>query len=757
MSKQFLLILCLWISIGSSLVFAQQKTISLYEALKEIQLRFPYKFSYANQTINNINIPYVPKNIDFEQTLEFLEKESGLKFSLLEKSIVTVYKKPESNVVFREVQLLEEIIISNYITKGITKRLDGSYKIDYKNFGILPGLVEPDPLKTIQALPGVESVNETVSNLNIRGGTHDQNLILWDGIKLYQSGHFFGLISAINPYLTKTTTLYKNGTPSKFGNSVSGVISLETDNYVNPKFKGEAGVNFISIDALADILVAKKTSVQVAARTSINGTFVTPTYNKYYARAFQDTEITSNTSNQINTHHQFSFSDISLRALSQLSNEDKLRINFVYFSNELNFKENKFINQQLKTNQSNLNQENLGVGIFYQKQWNSRVQTNVQTYFSNYQLAAINTEIDLNSQKERNTLQDYSMLAETNWQINSYIKWNNGYELNLTKVDNTNSFNVNNKNKLATHAIFSTLEYTSNNKKTKINLGSRFNYFGKINHFRAEPRLSLNQKLSKAFSVEVSGELKSQTTTQISDFQTNFLGIENRKWELTTAKNLPILKSKQLSLGINFSKKNWLASAEIYSKEVKNLPSQSQEFQNQYEYTSVLGKYNIKGIDFLVSKSLKNFNIWATYSINNNKYTFPEFSPKHFPNNFEIKNSITLGSSFHLNKFKASLGILWRNGKPFTPLTTYGETQDVFDYDTANSRNLKDYKRIDFSVSQEFSLGNKITAHAGLSIWNIFDFDNIINAYYKQQNDEILLIKQKALGTTPNFIFRLKF
>lgn len=757
MSKQFLLILCLWISIGSSLVFAQQKTISLYEALKEIQLRFPYKFSYANQTINNINIPYVPKNIDFEQTLEFLEKESGLKFSLLEKSIVTVYKKPESNVVFREVQLLEEIIISNYITKGITKRLDGSYKIDYKNFGILPGLVEPDPLKTIQALPGVESVNETVSNLNIRGGTHDQNLILWDGIKLYQSGHFFGLISAINPYLTKTTTLYKNGTPSKFGNSVSGVISLETDNYVNPKFKGEAGVNFISIDALADIPVAKKTSVQVAARTSINGTFVTPTYNKYYARAFQDTEITSNTSNQINTHHQFSFSDISLRALSQLSNEDKLRINFVYFSNELNFKENKFINQQLKTNQSNLNQENLGIGIFYQKQWNSRVQTNVQTYFSNYQLAAINTEIDLNSQKERNTLQDYSMLAETNWQINSYIKWNNGYELNLTKVDNTNSFNVNNKNKLATHAIFSTLEYTSNNKKTKINIGGRFNYFGKINHFRAEPRLSLNQKLSKAFSVEVSGELKSQTTTQISDFQTNFLGIENRKWELTTAKNLPILKSKQLSLGINFSKKNWLASAEIYSKEVKNLPSQSQEFQNQYEYTSVLGKYNIKGIDFLVSKSLKNFNIWATYSINNNKYTFPEFSPKHFPNNFEIKNSITLGSSFHLNKFKASLGILWRNGKPFTPLTTYGETQDVFDYDTANSRNLKDYKRIDFSVSQEFSLGNKITAHAGLSIWNIFDFDNIINAYYKQQNDEILLIKQKALGTTPNFIFRLKF
>ena len=94
-------------------------------------------------------------------------------------------------------QPLSEVVISNYITSGINKINNGSYEIDFTNFDILPGLIDNDVLQSVQAFPGIQSVNETVSNINIRGGTHDQNLILWDGIKMYQSGHFFGLIPCI--------------------------------------------------------------------------------------------------------------------------------------------------------------------------------------------------------------------------------------------------------------------------------------------------------------------------------------------------------------------------------------------------------------------------------------------------------------------------------------------------------------------------------------------------------------------------------
>ncbi|NND63790.1 MAG: TonB-dependent receptor plug domain-containing protein, partial [Flavobacteriaceae bacterium] len=107
---------------------------------------------------------------------------------------------------------LGAVILSNYLIDGISKLNDGSFELDISKFTILPGLIEPDVLQTVQAFPGIQSVNETVSNINIRGGTHDQNLILWDDIKMYQSGHFFGLISVFNPQITQKVSLQKNGT-----------------------------------------------------------------------------------------------------------------------------------------------------------------------------------------------------------------------------------------------------------------------------------------------------------------------------------------------------------------------------------------------------------------------------------------------------------------------------------------------------------------------------------------------------------------
>jgi hypothetical protein len=58
-------------------------------------------------------------------------------------------------------------------------------------------------------LYGVESTNESIANINVRGGTNDQNLMLWDNIKMYHSGHFFGLISAYNPNVTNKITVSK--------------------------------------------------------------------------------------------------------------------------------------------------------------------------------------------------------------------------------------------------------------------------------------------------------------------------------------------------------------------------------------------------------------------------------------------------------------------------------------------------------------------------------------------------------------------
>src|SRR5690606_40560321 len=78
---------------------------------------------------------------------------------------------PYTTLFRSSVSELETVIVQNIFTKGIDKNLDGSIAISTENFGLLPGQVENDVLQIAQVLPGVESVDETISNINIRGGT----------------------------------------------------------------------------------------------------------------------------------------------------------------------------------------------------------------------------------------------------------------------------------------------------------------------------------------------------------------------------------------------------------------------------------------------------------------------------------------------------------------------------------------------------------------------------------------------------------
>ncbi|WP_372973985.1 carboxypeptidase-like regulatory domain-containing protein, partial [Muriicola sp.] len=65
-------------------------------------------------------------------------------------------------------QELQEVVVYQFLTTGLTRETDGSILLRTDDFGILPGLSEPDILQTVQALPGIKSIDETVSDINIR-------------------------------------------------------------------------------------------------------------------------------------------------------------------------------------------------------------------------------------------------------------------------------------------------------------------------------------------------------------------------------------------------------------------------------------------------------------------------------------------------------------------------------------------------------------------------------------------------------------
>ena len=664
-----------------------------------------------------------------------------------------------------ETNQLPAITITNYIAKGITKSRDGGINIDYDVFDILPGLIESDVLLTLQALPGIQSVNETVSFLNIRGGTNDQNLILWDGIKMYQNGHFFGLISAFNPNLTKQVDVYKNGSTVRYGDGVSGVISMRSSDQLVEKITGNVGVNLLSADGFVAMPLGGKASLEIAARRSLNELWETPTYSSYFDKAFQNTELQAAFGQDPNSNEDFKFFDTSLRLLYKISPKDELRVNFLVLGNELDFDENAVIDNVLISRNSNLIQDNLSGGVFFRRTWNEKLQSSLQYYASNYSLMATNSDI-VNNQRllQQNDILESGLKLETGYLINNQTQLNFGYQFNETGITNFESINNptferEEKQVLVTHSGFSELNFTSKNGATRLITGLRVNHIDKFNEVLFEPRLEFRHRLNKAFTLEINGEFKSQTTTQIVDLQNDFLGVENRRWVLANPEQIPILKGKQLGFGISYQRRRLLVSLEPYVKEVTGISSQSQGFQNQFENARVVGSYNVYGLDFLANRQWDNTNIWLSYSYAKNDYTFAELIPNEFPNNIDIRHTVTLGATQTLGAFKLAGGLNWHRGIPTTQISQASAVTNMeIPFDAPNAQNIPDYFRIDASATYTMQWSDSIKAIAGVSLWNVLDRSTTVNEFYRfNDSNTIERVTDLALRFTPNFSFKLLF
>lgn len=657
---------------------------------------------------------------------------------------------------------LQTIFVSDFITEGIDKKMDGSLGITARALGMLPGLTEPDVLQTIQTLPGIQSVNETIADINVRGGTNDQNLILWDGIRIYHSGHFFGLISAFNPYLTDKVTIVRNGTSAALGDGVSSTIDIRSDDEVAEKFSGGAGINMINADALAKIPLTSKMSVQVSARRSVADVFKTPTYDQYFSRAFRGSEVLSSDS-VAQGNRKFYFYDTSLKWLYNITDRDRLRFSFLNVYNDIEYQENAVVNNVKITKTSGLEQRNLGSGISYSRLWNERIRTSGQLYLSLYDLAAVNFDV-ANDQRlvQENSVLDMALKADTRINLAEGMEISAGYQFFETGV--TNLEDINNprfrrsiKKVVRSHAVFSEGDFTFGG--TNIRLGVRGNYYPGFESVVVEPRLAFNQRFLGNYYFEILGEMKNQSTAQVIDLQSDFLGVEKRRWVLSNEQDIPLIRSRQLSAGIYYKRESFLISIEGYYKIVNGVITSSQGFQNQFTHVRLTGNYETFGLDFLASRKVGNFNTWLTYSNAENLLNFMSLTPSVFPGNLDIRHRVTLGFSFRKDQLEFSSGLNWHSGKPYTaPVKMNEVANNAVNYDLPNSSRLEDYLRVDLSAKYDFRIGNGVRGQAAASVWNVLDKNNVLHQYYTlDRNSALNTVRQYSLGFTPNVLFRLVF
>ncbi len=695
-----------------------------------------------------------------------------------------VSKNPCTTLLFSlNYQQLDEVVVYKFLTTGLTKQTDGSITLNTEEFGILPGLLEPDVLQTVQALPGIKSIDETVSDINIRGGTNDQNLILWDDIKMYQSGHFFGLISAFNPYLTEHVTIIKDGTSAEYGDGVSGIINMQSKNKIAGNFFGGAGINMISGDLYGQIPISNKLALQVSARRSITDLIKTPTYKEFFKRAFQDTEVgggsNQNSSVDISQDEKFYFYDFTAKVLYDINEQHKARFSFININNNLDYTETAV--SSARTDQSNLSQTNLSFGGNLESEWTDRFSTKLNAYYSNYNLDSEN-RINNGQQilDQRNEVIETSVKLNTTYKLTTNLNWLNGFQFSEVGITNFTDvtqppYESNIKGVIRTNSLYSEISYASPNKRLVARGGGRLYYIVNVQYFDeiiVEPRLNLSYELYPNLQLEVKGEFKNQTTNQIIDLEQNFLGIEKRRWMLSNNKNdtvpgnpnLPIVKSKQGSMGINYDKGQWFIGLEGYYKEVNGISTVTQGFQNQNQFNGEIGKYDVKGLEFLINHKNALFSTWLSYAYNLNNYTFEDIVPNVFPNNLDIRHTLTFASTYTYENLKIGIGINYRTGKPFTKpqegvdgidFTTFPVS---INYQEPNTSRLPDYLRADASAIYNFNISKRVKATAGASILNILNKENILNTYYRlNEQDEIVTIESVSLGFTPNVSFRISF
>jgi hypothetical protein len=159
------------------------------------------------------------------------------------RRLIVVYGDGKMNIeLHTQVMTLKKVTVSAEKASNIKGTNMGVQKIDIRTIKQVPVVFgEADVLRVVTMLPGVQTVGESSTGLNVRGGSADQNLVLFNDATIYNSAHFFGFFSAFNPEVVKDVELFKSSLPARYGGRLSSVLDINGRDGNKRNFHGLRG------------------------------------------------------------------------------------------------------------------------------------------------------------------------------------------------------------------------------------------------------------------------------------------------------------------------------------------------------------------------------------------------------------------------------------------------------------------------------------------------------------------------------------
>lgn len=678
-------------------------------------------------------------------------------------SKITTTQNTSLNIDLEEIKELSEVVVAAQKNTLQHNTQMSAIDMPIQTIKSLPAFMgEPDIMKAIQLLPGVQGGNEGTSGLYVRGGSPDQNLILLDGVPVYNASHLFGFFSVFNADAISNVEVIKGGFPARYGGRLSSVIDINMKEGDKNQIHGEGGIGIIASRLTLEGPIQKgKSSFMVSGRR---------TYVDVLAAPF----IHGSTSGG------YYFYDLNGKANFMLGKKDHLYVSG-YFGKDkfyINDKESDYSGSN--SFKSAIQWGNLTGVARWNHEFGPKLFGNLTTYYSQYRFiiseensSTTNGVTDAFSSKYNSGIYDLA----ARYDFDYYLNPSNAIKAGVSVVSHTyapgaqttkqNSAGVKQDTTLGQKDIFSTetdayieddIRITS---KLKANAGMHFSGFNVRSKFytSVQPRLALRYLITDQLSAKASYVQMNQYINLLSN---STVGLPTDLWVPVTDRIAPQL-SRQGAAGLAYTyDRGYEFSLEGYYKTMDNVIEykEGSSFFNSttsWEDKVEVGNGRSYGMELFVQKKKGRFTGLFGYTLSWSNRKFANLNNgQEFPYKYDRRNDIKMAGVYKVSdKIELSAEWVYGTGNAMTlPIGYYQglDGQQVTIYGSKNGYRMPAYHRADVSI--KFTKEKKRFSRSWiLGAYNVYNHQNPFFIY-----EDNGVFKQVSLfPIIPSLSYQFKF
>jgi ferric enterobactin receptor len=685
---------------------------------------------------------------------------------------VPVYRAMTINIDLDESsQLLQEVSVSGQAEDhNISSVALGVSKMSMKTIEKMPTFMgEVDVMKSLLMFPGVTTVGEGTTGINVRGGNIDQNLILLDDAPVFNSSHLMGLFSVFNPDVVRDISFYRGAIPAQYGGRASSVLDIKIRTPETEQMKVQGGIGLIANRLLLEGPLNRKISFLVGGRASFPDYLLKLAPNK----SIQDTRA--------------NFYDITAKVLYQINDDNKLQLSLYRSADKFKLASDSLSALEVNATSSQYDWETTNATIRWDYAFSPDFIANIVGVYSDYN-ASISSLVPAVGFKLPSAIKYRKAKADFSWLKGSHTIMFGGagtqYILEpghlqpTSRESNINAQLLQNEYGLEL-AGFASDELIVNTKLT-VMAGFRYSYFQnmgdrdvysyqqgvplthesmvdtthyskgeRINSYGgAEPRLSLKYSLNPTASIKV-GYNKMRQYLQIISNTTASMPID--RWQLSNTYSKPII-ADQVSVGYfkNLRENMYELSAEVFYKTTQNLSDYKDGADlllNPALETAILhGNGFAYGVELQAKKNMGRLTGWLSYTFSQARIrTKTEFveeqisNGNYYPTNFNKPHILNLSAIFKQSaRVSFSANFTYSSGRPTTyPLDKYYyHGAYVPYYENRNQFRIPDYHRLDLAMTIDDKPSRQARWKGSwvFSIYNVYARKNAYSVFFKPNN-----------------------